>query len=670
MSKIELFKNDNIIGSFKGFAERGFEFAAELVIPYRTQKVEQPQLGNFLLVELSSDEQASLGRITKILPLGRLAHPEGEDYIERMRERDEDIPQDIKERMIRYRVQIKLLGVVRAPSFMFIPSQRRLPHLGARVAWPSQEVRKQLCKLGGGKTVIGNFVLGEFIYSGKSEQSPPDEFERLDPKLEVTFDINKLVARRTAVFARAGYGKSNLIKYLISELYKETPKTNDDYKRPVGMLIFDADGEYFWPDSKGRPGLCDVPHLSDKIAVFSNRPAPNDYYGEWLAGNIKMDIRQLKPSDVFSIALNSERQDQQNVRKLKATKNENWKLLVDLIAKDGMGADSFEIGKLLGYKTEEQIKGASAEINAATSNAYYVVNNIHDPNSNFLNAVMEWLKQGKIVIADISLLSAKGGEILAGLLMRKIFSKNQEEFTGGASLPVIAVIEEAQRTLGGRLDDTSPFVEWVKEGRKYDLGAVLVTQQPGSISGELLSQVDNWFCFHLLSEGDASILGKYNSHFSSDILSHMIAEPIPGNCFMWSAPNQPFVLPLRVREFKAESNKKHAPTKPVKEQISANLQDQHNQWTENLKTEIVKKHKKGGLYLQNFDNGMQGIKTGQLFYLIHDGNPDIETKQIDDLKNPLFKSIFGDSMKTQKQNSSEYFCAPKTEWDKIFNSKQ
>jgi len=34
---------------------------------------------------------------------------------------------------------------------------------------------------------------------------------------------------------------------------------------------------------------------------------------------------------------------------------------------------------------------------------------------------------------------------------------------------------------------------------------------------------------------DASTLGKYNSHFSNDILAHFIAEPIPGNCFMWSA---------------------------------------------------------------------------------------------------------------------------------------
>ncbi len=678
MSKIELFpKSDLVIGSFKGFAERGFEFAADLVIPYRSEEITQPQLGSFLLVQLSSpeQEQASLGRITKILPFGRLASPEGEDYIERMRERESGIPKEIKERMIRYRVQIKLLGVLRGEPFGFMPSQRRLPHLGAKVAWPSHEVLKELCKLGGGKTFLGHFALGEFIYCGKPKEQPAEDgFVRLPPELPVTFDINNLVARRTAVFARAGYGKSNLIKYLVSELYRNEPKTDGEFKRPVGMLIFDADGEYFWPDSKGLPGLCDVPHLCDKIAVFSKRQPPDPHYGKWLAGNIKMDIRQLNPRDVFSIALTPERQEQQNVLKLKAVKMDNWKKLVNLVAAEGMGADNFQIGKLLGYKTDEQIKGASAEIGAAVSNVNNVVHMLHDPDSNFLNGVMEWLKKGKIAVADISLLSAKNGEIVAGLLMRKIFSKNQEEFTGGASMPVIAVIEEAQRTLGGRLDNTSPFVEWVKEGRKYDLGAVLVTQQPGSISGELLSQVDNWFCFHLLSEGDAGILGKYNSHFSADILSHMIAEPIKGNCFMWSAPDQPFVLPVRVHEFRA-AGEKRAPAVSVKEEIAGGLQKNKDELIEIFKSAILQEHRNKVLGLKEFEGGAwKGIKSGKIFNLIKNiRQGKIEQGQIDDWKKPLFEGVLGGNIKIIRPDGGgkydEYYCAPKEKWDEILGEK-
>lgn len=94
------------------------------------------------------------------------------------------------------------------------------------------------------------------------------------------------------------------------------------------------------------------------------------------------------------------------------------------------------------------------------------------------------------------------------------------------------------------------YVEWVKEGRKYDLGAVLITQQPGSISSEILSQGDNWFAFHLLSAGDLQALKKANAHFSDDILSTLLNEPIVGNGVFWSsAGGKSYPIPLRVMSF-------------------------------------------------------------------------------------------------------------------------
>ena len=344
-----LFADSEVFGTFKGFNERGLEFAAEIVSLYDASMLDRPQLGQFLLIELGSQEEAALGRITRFVPAGLLAGPEGEDYVNTMQRRQSPVPEDLKRQRLKYRVQVKLLGAVRVDNgrVVYVPSQRRLPHLGARVALPSGVVLQELCRLSRGKTDLGDYVLGEFVYGGAGLVLEDPTFRTLDPKLVVTFDVRRLVSRRSVVFARAGYGKSNLMKYLLSELYREAPKTDSGID--VGTLIFDADGEYL---------------------------------------------------------------------------------------------------------------------------------------------------------------------------------------------------------LSRQLEESSPFVEWVKEGRKYDLGAILITQQPGSIASEILSQADNWFCFHLLSEGDAGTLGKYNAHFSDDVLAHLIAEPIPGNCFMWSAPHQPFVLPVRVRNLR------------------------------------------------------------------------------------------------------------------------
>jgi hypothetical protein len=252
----------------------------------------------------------------------------------------------------------------------------------------------------------------------------------------------------------------------------------------VGTIIFDPDGEYFWPDDKGRPGLCDVPHLQDKMVVFTTRSAPSPFYGSFIAGGIKLDIRQLRPSDVISIALPPERQDQQNVAKLRALSPANWSRLVDLIDRDKGGSDPHEIGQILNLTMPQQ----EAEAIAARSNMTNIVGMLHDRSSQFMGLLMKALEAGKICVVDVSQMRGAQSFILAGIILRRIFDRNQDEFTKAEprTIPVIAVIEEAQAVLSERAAAAEPYITWVKEGRKYDLGALLITQQPGSIPNEIL----------------------------------------------------------------------------------------------------------------------------------------------------------------------------------------
>src|SRR5207249_3372149 len=139
-----------------------------IVAPYDAGMLDRPQLGQFLLIELASEEEASLGRITRFVPSGLLAGPEGEDYVNTMQRRQQAVPEDLKSQRLKYRVQIKLLGAVRSvdSKVVYVPSQRRLPHLGARVALPSAVVLQELCRLSNGDTDLGDYVLGEFVHCG------------------------------------------------------------------------------------------------------------------------------------------------------------------------------------------------------------------------------------------------------------------------------------------------------------------------------------------------------------------------------------------------------------------------------------------------------------------------------------------------------------------------
>ena len=556
---VRLFEEDRLIGLFKGFAEEGLEFRAEIVSPYQDSEDLAPRIGQFLLVDLGSSDEAALGRITRCFPVGILAGQEGDEYLADMRRSNEEVPVQLKKQRLRYNVKVRLLGGIRIDHGAdeslprFVPTVRKLPHLGAKVSLANDEVMKFLCDRGAqtdtGQT-IGHFSLGEMVYNGKNKR---EGFLHYQPQeFPVNFDVQSLISRRSFVFARAGYGKSNMLKLLISQLY-DGDGAKDRKGRPVGTLILDPEGEYFWPDDDDRPGLCNVPHLKDKIAVFTDRLEPNPYYGSWKRGGIKLDVRELRPSDVVSLCIPEDRQNQQNVAKLRGLHPNRWRQLIDFVEEHGHNAEEKQIQKIAGFRESEGV-----EARAMRSNLVTIVNRLHDSDGNLQTRILEMLSQGMIVVVDLSLVSGSIGLQISGLLLKSIFDHNQYNFTsaegGRGIIPTIAVLEEAQSVLGRRAKEESPFVQWAKEGRKYGLGAVMVTQQPGSMDPALLSQGDNFFTFHLLSANDLRTLQQHNAHFSDDILANILNEPIKGNCFFWSAPDQPFVLPARILNFDSVGN--------------------------------------------------------------------------------------------------------------------
>lgn len=538
---MQLFPKEKTIGIFRGFREGGLEFHADLALPYQSNFQNIPMHGQLVLVQLETPNEAVLGRITSLSSDGRLTGDAGEDFNIRAMRESRNVPEQLREDYLKYRVDIRVLGVLRlgekGPTF--VASHRRLPHVGSPVAFVDDAILKELLGHNTSGAVIGHYALGEYVYTGGQAKFAPEEWvQHLTPELNVKFVASSLVSRRTFVFARAGFGKSNLTKLLFSELYRESPTVTKRGGKevPVGTIIFDPDGEYFWPDDKNRPGLADVPHLKDRLVVFTSRVAPSPYYGSFVAAGVRLDLRTLSANDVVSLGLSIEKQDQQNVAKLRSVKGQNWADLVDLIYEDGNSADVADVRRLL--NAHDMMDG---EVFAARANLTRVVNMLHDPASRLMDALLAALRDGKLCVVDVSQLRGHPALILSGLILRRIFERNQIEFTkeSSQSIPTIAVVEEAQSVLNEKASAAQPYIEWVKEGRKYDLGAMLITQQPGSIPPEILSQGDNWFIFHLLSAADLRSVKGANSHYSDDLLSALLNEPIPGHGVFWSSVPRP-----------------------------------------------------------------------------------------------------------------------------------
>lgn len=573
---MNLFPRDKTIGIFRGFREGGLEFHADLALPYRTDFQNTPMHGQLVLVQLETPNEAVLGRITSLSSEGRLTGSAGEDFNIRAMREVRAVPEQLREDYLKYRVDIRVLGVLRLngeQDLTFVASHRRLPHVGSPVAFVDFPVLQELFGHNSEGAVVGHYALGEYVFTGgKTELAPETWVQHLSPEINVRFAAQSMVARRTFVFARAGFGKSNLNKLLFSELYRTAPTVTKrgGRKVPVGTVIFDPDGEYFWPDDKDRPGLADVPHLKDRLVVFTSRTAPSPYYESFVAAGVKLDIRTLSASDVVSLALSPDKQDQQNVAKLRSVRGQNWADLVDLVYEDGNAADPARIKVLLNAKDI-----GDAEVFAARSNLTRIVGMLHDPASRLMDALLTALKDGKLCVVDMSQLRGGPSLILSGLILRRIFDRNQDEFTkdNPQSIPTIAVVEEAQSVLNEKSSASQPYIEWVKEGRKYDLGAMLITQQPGSIPVEILSQGDNWFIFHLLSAADLRCVKAANAHYSDDLLSSLLNEPIPGHGVFWSSVSgRPFPIPFRAMLFE-EAYKTADPDykKPVVETYAGQL---------------------------------------------------------------------------------------------------
>lgn len=528
-SQPDLYASQPAVGLLKGFSSLPHQLEVDVIVPHDDQRG-LPGFGEFLLVELSAT-RALVGRVSRYHLAGQLVTERGDAYLADLAKSQEPLPSPIMRQMLRYNLKMQLLGELelRAGKLEFSVGQRAFATLGSHVRSPSDSALAFLCNVGLENDPTAA-PLGHLAYGQRVLQSVP-----------VNFSVGRLKGKRSFVFARAGYGKSNLIKYLVSQLYSSPPD--------VGLLIFDPEGEYALPDAHGRPGLVDVPALRNRISLYTNRrvPAP---YADARKGETLVDFGDFPPQDIVAAFVPAEKQEMVFTNLLRSLDWDVWKKLVQLLAQDGFAADNNTIAKLLAYKPRQE----DVSVGAIKNNLVPAIKRLHRPGATVGKNIIEELRQGRVVIVDISLLGSDDGLAVTGLILRRVFQHNIRHLTEaeGPTVRCLAVLEEAQTMLGDRrLDDSNIFVRWVKEGRKYGLGAILVTQQPGAISPQIISQGDNFFALHLLNNDDLQTLQRHNAYYTDEILNYLRAEPIIGNCYFWSAPNQPFVLPVRVANFES-----------------------------------------------------------------------------------------------------------------------
>ncbi len=125
-----------------------------------------------------------------------------------------------------------------------------------------------------------------------------------------------------------------------------------------------------------------------------------------------------------------------------------------------------------------------------------------------------WIGPDKpITVLDLSGIPATITNDIVGILLRILYNSlfwARKLSQGGKERPLLVVMEEAHTYLrtnstDDRNDMASSIVQRiVKEGRKYGMGAMIVSQRPSEINPTILSQCGTFFAMRLSNGTDRS----------------------------------------------------------------------------------------------------------------------------------------------------------------------
>lgn len=130
--------------------------------------------------------------------------------------------------------------------------------------------------------------------------------------------------------------------------------------------------------------------------------------------------------------------------------------------------------------------------------------------SDLAELVSQWLgSERPITILDLSGIPSPVTNDIIGNILRILYdclfwARNLSE--GGRERPLLIVMEEAHSYLGDSGNSAASVATQriVKEGRKYGIGAMIVSQRPAEINATILSQCGTFFAMRLSNATDRS----------------------------------------------------------------------------------------------------------------------------------------------------------------------
>ena len=350
--------------------------------------------------------------------------------------------------------------------------------------------------------------------------------------LQIPLRLNgeEILSHHVLIPAATGMGKSNLMKVMLWSLIG---------KNYAGILVLDAHNEYYRYQHGGKwYGLAEHPEAKDHVLYYS--PNPREGY------TLRINIRNVRPHHLKEIVEFTEAQEDAMYLAYRAW-GERW--IENILRGEIIGGINDVTMVVLQRKIQVALELSIVDGEIIQQGNIFSVG---DEGRRTIKDIVEHLDSGKIVIVDTSTISQDLEILIASMIMSEIFERHKRCKEGRnrnyvfSELPVVSVVlEEAPRVLGG--EKSNVFKKIAREGRKFKVGLIAITQLPSMIPREIMANLNTKIILGNEMKGERdSIISSAPQDLSKD--SKMIASLDKGEAIVSSIFTK-FAIPIKVDRF-------------------------------------------------------------------------------------------------------------------------
>lgn len=344
----------------------------------------------------------------------------------------------------------------------------------------------------------------------------------INEEAKAWLDGNKLFQRHAVIVGSTGSGKSYTVATLIEKISE---------LKSCNAVLFDIHGEYTPIDSDG------IKHY--KIAGSAD--TPNDttmFLPYWLLNYDEMIALMLDRSD--SNAPNQAMMFSQTVMNEKIsylTESKNEDIIANVTIDSPIPYNIDDVIQYLKLKDTERIPGASGKDKNGEYNGKLtrfiqrLEAKASDKRLNFIfsrdktlleydymnklckNLMSPASQSGGVKIIDFSEVPSDILPLMVSLIARLIFSI-QQWMNKDKINPIAIFCDEAHLYIpananqGIEISSLHSFERIAKEGRKYGVGLVVISQRPSEVNHTVLSQSSNFIAMRLTNADDQNVIKK------------------------------------------------------------------------------------------------------------------------------------------------------------------